>query len=127
MVAPLAGVFHRMTPTPERALATVATALLAFPFFLALEGLLHRGTGVAAFAAGVLGRLLAVLALALGTLLGILPPVVNLMIAPLALVLLLAEVAAFTSHRRSRDLAAAAVMQALWLGWALAALMPMRA
>jgi len=127
VLAPLLETLHRATPTPERALVTLVLALLFLPFFLAVEGLLHRGRWPVALAAGLLGRVLTVAMLLLGVSLGILPPVVNLMLAPLALVLVLAEFTSIAAYARSRDRLAAAVLQAGWVAWAVAILMPMRA
>jgi hypothetical protein len=127
LFASLGVLSHHLVPTPERALAALALAALLLPFFLAGEALLRRGGVLAAFGLGLAGKL-TVLALAVaGIFAGIVPFVVILLLGPLGLVFLFAEVAATALYARSGNLLASAVLQAAWLAWMIAALMPMRA
>lgn len=127
LLASLGGLSHHLVPTPERALAALALAALLLPFFLAAETLLRGGGALAAFGLGLAGKLALLALLVAGVFAGILPFVVMLLLVPLALVLLLAELTAAALYARSGDRLAGAVLQAAWLAWTIAAMMPVRA
>jgi dienelactone hydrolase len=126
LVAPIGVLAHRMVPTPERAAAGLAAAAVLFPFFLAFETLVRRGSPLAAFATGCAGKVVVLAMIAAGVSLGIVPFVVMLLLGGLVLVFALTEIAATALYARSGNLLATAALQAAWLGWTIAALMPMR-
>lgn len=127
LLAPLGVLAHHLVPTPERAVAGVALSALFAPFFLAFETLLRRGSPAAAAALGLAGKLLVLALLLAGVFAGIVPFVVILLAVPLFLVLVLAEIAATALYASSGNLLASALLQAAWLGWLIAAMMPIRA
>jgi dienelactone hydrolase len=124
LLAPLGVLAHRLVPTPERALAALVLASLLLPFFLASETLLRRGGAAAALGLGLLGKLLVLALLLAGVAAGIVPFVVVLLLGALVVVFVLAEIAAAALYARSGNLLASATLQAAWLAWMIAALMP---
>jgi dienelactone hydrolase len=127
LVAPLGVLAHRLVPTPERALAALVLTALFAPFFLAFEALLRRGSPAAAAGLGLAGKLLVVAILVAGVFVGVVPFVLILLIAPLVGVFVLAEIAATAIYASSGNLLASALLQAAWLAWMIAAMMPLRA
>jgi hypothetical protein len=89
--------------------------------------LLRRGSALAALGLGLAGKLIVLALTVAGVFAGIFPFVVILLIGLLALVFFSAEIAATALYARSGNLLASAVLQAAWLAWIIAALMPMRA
>jgi hypothetical protein len=65
--------------------------------------------------------------IALGVALGVVPFVVTLLFVPLALALLLGEVAAAAIHAAGGNRLASATFQAAFLAWMIASTMPVRA
>jgi dienelactone hydrolase len=127
LLAPIGVLAHRLVPTPERALAALALAALFLPFFRAFETLLRRGSLAASIGLGLAGKVIVVALLVAGVFAGIVPFVLILLIAPLLGVFVLAEIAAAALYARSGNLLASALLQAAWLGWLIAAMMPLRA
>lgn len=127
LLAPVAGLAHDMTPGPARVFAFVALASLLFPFFLGFEHCVRRGGTLASLGLGLLGRVLTLAAIGLGVALGVVPFVVTLLAVPLALVLLLGEVAAAAIHAAGGNRLASATFQAALLAWMIASTMPLRA
>jgi dienelactone hydrolase len=127
LMAPLGVLAHRLVPTPERALVAIALAALFAPFFLAFETLLRRGSPALAAAIGFAGKLLVVALLVAGAFAGIVPFVLMLLLVPLVGVFALAEIAATAIYASSGNLLASALLQAAWLAWLIAAMMPLRA
>jgi len=124
LMAPLGVVFHRLTPTPERAVAALALTLLLLPFFLGLEALLRRGSNAAAALQGALGRLLVLALLIAGIQLGVVPFVVILLMGFLAAVFILGELYAAAVYASSRNPVPIALTQATWLAWLLTTTLP---
>jgi hypothetical protein len=125
LLAPLAGLAHRMTPGPTRAFAGLLLALLLLPFFLGLEHWLRRGSALASAAVGIVGRILTLAVILLGVTLGIVPFVVTLLLGPLAIVLLLGELMAAASYASGGNRLASATLQAAFLAWMIASSMPL--
>ncbi len=126
LLLPLGTFFHRLALTPERT-AVFALATLAFlPLELAMQTLLRRGRPLSAalYAAG--GRVLVVLVMLAGVVAGVLPPVVMLMLPALAIVFVLIEILDASIYLASRNLLAIALLDAAWIAWIVAAIMPMR-
>jgi hypothetical protein len=65
--------------------------------------------------------------LVVGALVGIVPFVVMLLLVPLFLAFVMQEIAAAALYSASGNRLASAFLQATWLAWQIAALMPMRA
>ncbi len=126
LLAPLGVVGHRLVPTPERLLASMATALLVLPFFLGFEIALRRGNGLAASGFGVAGRVLVIGLTLLSVSLGVTPFVVVLMLPILAAIFLLFEIVAAAIHATGANLVALAVLEAAWFAWVTGTAMPMR-
>jgi alpha-beta hydrolase superfamily lysophospholipase len=127
LFAPIAGLAHDMTPGPGRAWIGVQLALLLFPFFLGFEHCVRRGGTLSSFGLGLAGRVLTLAVIALGVALGVVPFVVTLLFVPLALALLLGEVAAAAIHAAGGNRLASATFQAAFLAWMIASTMPVRA
>ncbi|MBF8193548.1 hypothetical protein ITP53_49320 [Nonomuraea sp. K274] len=124
LLAPLGPVFHRLVPTSERAMAGIVSAALALPFFLALEGLLRRGNLLVAVAGSLAGRLLAVIVVYVGLVLGVFQDIVGLYAMFLGVLLLLFEPLAAAAYAAGRDPRVAALIQAGLLGWIVAVMVP---
>ena len=99
-------------------------AILALPFFLTIETCL-RGGGRAGLWVGPAGKLLTLLALAIGAWAGLLPPFVAMTLGPLLLAFVLFELVALRLARLTPDPWPAALVQTLWVGWLAAALFPL--
>lgn len=126
LLAPLAGLVHDMTPGPARAWIGAQLTVLLFPFFLGFEHCVRRGGPFAALGLGLAGRALTLAAIWLGVALDVVPFVVMLLFAPLALVLLLAEAVAAGVHAAGGNRLASATFQAALLAWLIASTMPVR-
>jgi dienelactone hydrolase len=127
LIAPLGALGHHLVLTPERAVAAAALAGLLLPFFLAFEALVRRGGTLAALGLGLAGKAIVLAMLVVGALVGIVPFVVMLLLAPLFLAFVMQEIAAAALYSASGNRLASAFLQATWLAWQIAALMPMRA
>jgi hypothetical protein len=126
LLQPLGVIFHRLAPTPERLAVFAGIALALLPFELAMQTLLRRGRPLSAalYAAG--GRALVVLVMILGVATGVLPAVVALMLPALVLVFVMIEIVAASVYVASRNLLAIALLDAGWIAWVVAAIMPIR-
>jgi dienelactone hydrolase len=117
LLLPLGPVFHRMVPTPQRALYWVVMAAVALPFFSAYHALIRRGDGTARVVSGVVGRLLLLLVMVLGVLGGVLPFVILLVLPLMILQYVLLELFAATCYQTSRNITVVAVVDAVIVGW----------
>jgi dienelactone hydrolase len=126
LMLPLGSLIHRMTLTPERLAVLIAAAGLLLPFSLAFSRLLRRGPPLRATVNCVLGRVLVLATLGLGVATGLLPFVVVLMLPALVLVFALMEILAASLYAASRNLAAIASIDAIWLAFVIATTMPLR-
>jgi dienelactone hydrolase len=124
LLVPLSGVFHRLVPTPERAVYWVVMSALALPFFAAFEALLRRGRPGPAAGWGVVGRLLLQVVLYAGLGLDALPSVIAL-VGPLLIVLyVVLEVFAAGCYAKARNTAVIAIVDAVVIGWLAVTLTP---
>jgi dienelactone hydrolase len=124
LVLPIAPVFHRLVPTPERAVYWVVATLLVLPFFAAFEGLLRRGRPARAAGWGVLGRVLLLVVLYLGLGAHALPSVIALVAPLLVLQYVVLEVIAAGAYAKARNAAVVAVVDAVLIGWMAVTLTP---
>jgi hypothetical protein len=124
LLLPLSGVFHRLVPTPQRAVYWVVMAAMALPFFAAFEALIRRGRPGRAAGWGVLGRVLLLAVLFLGLGLRALPDVIALVLPLLVLQYALLEVFAAGAYVRARNTALIAVVDAVFVGWLAVMLTP---
>jgi len=124
MLVPIGAVFHRLTPTPERLLATVLCSILLLPFFLAFEMIVRRGSVATSTIRGVVGRAIILAVLAIGVNIHLLPFVMILVLPSLAMVLVFFEVFAASAYSASGNLLTIALVESAWLGWFTAAIMP---
>lgn len=109
--------------TPQRLPVAAGCAALSLPFWVALEWLL-RGPGRAGVWAPIAGRALLVAVLAASAWIGLVSFVVLLGLLPFALLFALLELAAYRIERACPNPWMAALLQAGWTGWALAAVFP---
>lgn len=123
---PIGVAVHRLVPTPERAAAAVLSGALLLPFFLAQELLVRRGSVPLAAALGLGARALFVGALLLGVHLSVLPRVVGLMLPLLVALAIGLEIVATAVYATSRNWLVIALLESVWLGGVMAALMPIR-
>ena len=121
---PMGPVFHRLVPTPQRAVYWVVLAAAALPFFAAHHALLRRGTGWWSVVTGILGRALLLAVLAIGVLLGVLPFVIALVGPLLVLQYVLLELFDSTTYLGSRNTTVIAVVDAVIVGWLAVTLTP---
>jgi dienelactone hydrolase len=122
-----AGVYlHRIALTPERFVLFGVATLGFAPFALAMQALVRRGRPLLAGLHSLAARLIVLLVLFAGVLAGVTPPVVMLMLGPLALVFALVEILASSFYLASRNLLAIGLIDAAWLGLVVAAIMPIR-
>jgi dienelactone hydrolase len=126
LMQPFGTILHRLSLTPERAIIFALAGLGLLPLALAMQMLLRRGPPLPATLYALAGRALVVLAMLAGVSVGVLPPVVLLMIPPLVIVFLMAEVLASSVYVASRNLLAIAAIDAGWLALVVAAVMPVR-
>jgi dienelactone hydrolase len=124
LLIPLSPVFHRLVPTPQRALYWVVMAGLALPFFAAFHALVRRRSGWWAVGIGVLGRVVLLLVLVVGLALEVLPTVISLVIPLLVLQYVLLELFAAGCWARSRNTTVVAVVDAVIVGWMAVMLTP---
>jgi dienelactone hydrolase len=124
LLLPLAPVFHRMVPTPARGVYWLLLSAAALPFFAAFEALTRRGRGASATLAGIGGKLLLLLVIYVGALVGLLPFVILLLATVLALQYVLLEVFAATAFARGRNTALIAVVEAVLVAFAVVTLTP---
>ena len=87
---------------------------------------LRRGSPLVANTLGAAGRVVVVLVLLLGMQLGLLHPVMVFVIGPLCLIFVGAEVLAAAIYASSRNRLVIAIVDAAWLAFVLAAIMPIR-
>ena len=116
--------FLSFWPAPQRVLWCLVCSALCLPYFGATEWLL-RGTGATGVWLPVLGKLLTLVVLFGGAVVGLLPVVILHGVAAIALGFLLLEVFAYRLSRVAPEPWVAAVYQAAWLGWALGAVFPL--
>jgi dienelactone hydrolase len=126
LMLPIGTVLHRVTLTPERLLVLLGVFALLLPFSLAFQRLLRRGPPLRATVTAVLGRSLVLSTLSLGVASGLLSFVVVLMLPALTLVFLLMEILAASLYVASRNLAAIALIDAVWLALVIVTTMPLR-
>jgi hypothetical protein len=126
LLQPFGAYFHRLTLTPERMAVFVLAGLAFLPLELATQTLLRRGRPLSAALYAASGRALILLALIVGVVAGVLPPVVMLMVPALAIVFVLIEVLAASIYLASRNLLAIAALDAAWIALIVAAIMPVR-
>ncbi len=124
LLAPLGSLAHNMTPGPARAFAGLELTVLLLPFFLGFEHCVRRGSVLASLAVGLSGRALTLAVIVLGVTLGIVPSVVTLLLGPLALVLILGELSAVAVYAGGGNRLASATLQAGFLAWMIASIMP---
>jgi dienelactone hydrolase len=117
-------VFHRMNLTPERLLAALLATLLLIPFFLGFELLVRRGEIIVSVLLGVLGRAIVLVALAAGVAAGVVPFVVALILPSLVIQFIMFEIFAGGVYARSGNILPIVLVESAWLGWIVAATMP---
>jgi dienelactone hydrolase len=126
LMQPIAVVVHRATLTPERTLVFAAATLGLLPLTLAFNLLLRCGTATSAALSALAGRVLVLLVLFAGVKAGVLDVVLLFMLPTLAAVYLIFEVLASAVYAVSRNLLAIALLDAAWLAFVTAAVMPVR-
>ncbi|MDH3518890.1 MAG: alpha/beta hydrolase [Myxococcales bacterium] len=127
LLQPIGTVFHRMALTPPRALAFASTALVLLPFTFAFQSALRVGSpGVAALRA-LAGRVLVVAALVTGVWTGVSSWLVLAVLPLFVSVFACFELLAAFLYTASRNRVALALIEAGWLAFVMAAVLPMRA
>lgn len=116
--------FHRMSLSPERLLLLVIGSIVIFPFWLAFELLVRRGTVALSTALGLVGRILILVLIAVGTSLQMLPGVMLLILPTLVILMITMEIFAASAYSTSRNLVLVAWVDSMWLAWSVAATNP---
>lgn len=124
LLLPLAGVFHRMVPTTERAVYWVVLSIVVAPFWLAFEALTRRGKTLPANAFGAGGKVALLVVLFAGVAVGALPGVIGLIAPLLVLQYVLVEVFAGSAYARGRNVALVAVAEAVFMAYLAVTLTP---
>lgn len=115
--------FVDVWPSFQRLPASALCALLALPFFAATEWLL-RGPGRTGAWLPLAGRALVLVGLVLGSLSGLLSPLLMLGLGAFVLLFALLELFAWRLSRAAPNPWLSAVVQSAWLGWVLGAVFP---
>jgi dienelactone hydrolase len=116
--------FHRLSLTPERLLAAGAAMVLLFPFWGGFELLVRRGSLVTSTVVASIGRLLILILMAVGAILGILPGVVMLVLPIIAMTFVTFEIFAASAFSTSRNLLLVALVESAWFALNLASTSP---
>ncbi len=116
--------FHRLAFTPERLLAWIFAAAMTLPFWLGFEFLVRRGGVAMSTLLGSLGRVIIVVLLFAGAMVGVFPRVLFLIVPIIALQFIALEVLAASAYSTSRNLFLVALMETAWFAWLLAATNP---
>ncbi|MEU4620088.1 alpha/beta fold hydrolase [Actinoplanes sp. NPDC023801] len=124
LLAPVGPVTHTLVPTPQRLLAAVVAAALLTPFLLAVERLLRHGSPVAASARSLAARLLLIVVVMAGVVIGVLPGMLGMHLLALAPILIGLELLCAGMFARRADPRVPALAQAAVLGWIVALLSP---
>ena len=115
---------HRTALTPERLLVMVMSTLLLLPFFVAFELILRRGTTPAATLLGSIGRVVILVAIAVGLGVGALPFVLGLMLPALVVQYAMFEIFAASVYSVSGNLLLIALVETMWFARTAALLWP---
>ncbi len=126
LLAPLGIVIHRLTLTPERAAVGLLSMLLLLPFTYVFNEVLRRGNLLEASGLCLAGRFLVVGILWLGVATGVTSGVVLLMLPMLAFLFVLFELLSASIYATTRSIATIALIEAGWLAWIFAAVLPIR-
>src|SRR5215469_5501424 len=113
---------HRATFTPERMVITLVGAILAFPFFVAMELMLRRGSVIVASLLTAAGFVLILIATTAGLSLGAIP--FGVATPAMAIQFLEMELLAAGMYAVSSDLLAIAAFESLWFVRLFALAMP---
>ena len=124
LLNPIALAVRGVGLTPERALTALATSIFLFPFSLSFHVLLRRGSLPRRTLLALAGRGITLGALALGAAIGVFAGgegVVALALLPTYAML---EIVFGAYYVHSRNVIPASVLESLWVGWILAAILP---
>lgn len=124
LLTPFAVVLHGLGLTPERGAVAVGVALGLLPFELVFHDLLRRGGVLASAVTATAGRIVILVVLVVAVQAGILSGVVMLMLPILVGLFVLFEVLASAVYASSRNYAVPALLEAAWLAWIFAAVLP---
>lgn len=116
--------FHNLAFTPERFLAWILVSILLLPFWAGFEYLVRYGSVLASTIRGVIGRVIILVLMAAGASFGIIPEVVMLIVPILVLEFATFEIFAASAYSGSRNLALIVMVEAMWLGFTIAATNP---
>ena len=116
--------FHRLAFTPERLVAWIFAVAMTLPFWLGFEFLVRRGTVLMSTLLGSLGRVIIIVLLFAGVLVGIFPRVLFLIVPIIVGQFIALEILAASAYSTSRNLFLIALMESAWFAWFLAATNP---
>jgi dienelactone hydrolase len=116
-------VFWDIFPASHRVFWCLVGGAAALPFFAASEWLL-RGRGKRGVALPIIGKLLTLITIVIGAMVGVLPGVLLLGVGAIALYFVLFEIIACSMSRKMPNPWIPAIVQALFLGWGFAAVFP---
>ena len=115
---------HRMALTPERLIVAGAAAVLMLPFWIGFEVFIRRGGIVISTLRGLAGRILILVLMAAGVMVGVLPFVLLLILPSLVLLFAMIEIFAASAYSTSRNLGLIALVESAWFAWIIAATNP---
>lgn len=124
LVAPLGVLFHNFALSPKRMAVSALAAVLFFPAYLGFSTIVRRGPTWLATTASIVVRLVVLIVLAIGALMGLFPFVVVLLVPALAIVFVMLEFYSTAAYMNGRNTLLIAVVESLFLGYLLAATMP---
>ncbi|HLX36546.1 MAG TPA: alpha/beta fold hydrolase [Candidatus Binataceae bacterium] len=105
---------HRTEFTPERLLIMLASAFLTLPFFLSFELILRRGSTINAAVIASIGRVIIVVAIVFGLMVGAIPFVLGLILPLFVVQFAMFEVFATAVYSVSGNLLLIAVVETIW-------------
>lgn len=124
LLTPFGVVLHGLGLTPERGVLAIGAFVLVTPFQLVFHYLLRRGSTLAAALACLAGRAVIAGVLILAVSAGVLSGVVMLMLPVFVLLFVLFEVLSSAVYATSRNYVVPALIEAGWLAWIFAAVLP---
>ena len=115
---------HNLSFTPERLVAFIFSSILLLPFWLGFEQLVRRGRSWISPIFGITGRAIIILVLILGLSARIIPSVVGLLLPAFVIYMIEAEIVSASIYASSGNIILAGLIEAAWLAWLVAAIMP---
>ena len=126
LMQPIGPFLHELVPTPKRLVLSALLAAGFFVFTLPLEQWLRRGSTWQAAGASAAAKVLIVIFLQVGALVGVVPGFLLLIMPLLVVLFLVIEIFAAGVYAAGRNVFVIAATSAATIGWLLGVFMPVR-